>query len=167
MVTQLIPTSCTYHCKLAWGPNNPFSLKSDQHPNSPCDIIALQNRLVTRIKDMITQDECDWYSNYFYWTKNKNLILILRFKGLKCNPSEDMPCTLLVVREIIGSEQCTVFIDIGAGKLWSTRNKLRRTLSVSFMWDYRNFFKCVQHVAIDYFYFRISHWICLTYSRSR
>ena len=55
--------------------------------------------------------------------KNKNLILIVRVKRLKCNLSEDMPCTLLVVRGIIDSEQCTVFIDIGAGKLWSTRNK--------------------------------------------
>ena len=23
---------------------------------------------------------------------------------------------------------------------------------VSFIWDYRNFFKCVQHVAIDFFF---------------
>lgn len=49
--------------------------------------------------------------------------MILRFEGLKCNLGEDMPCTLLVVLGIIDSEQCTVFIDIGAGKLWSTRNK--------------------------------------------
>ena len=47
----------------------------------------------------------------------------MRVKGLKCNLSEDMPCTLLVVGEIIGSKQFTVFADIGAGKLWSTRNK--------------------------------------------
>ena len=47
----------------------------------------------------------------------------MRVKGLKCNLNENMPSTLLVVRGIIDSEQCTVFIDIGAGKLWSTRNK--------------------------------------------
>ena len=35
---------------------NPLSPKSDQYQNSPCDISALQNRLVMRIKDMITQD---------------------------------------------------------------------------------------------------------------
>ena len=45
----------------------------------------------------------------------------MRVKGLKCNLSEDMPCTLLVVGEIIGSKQFTIFADIGAGKLWSTR----------------------------------------------
>ena len=47
----------------------------------------------------------------------------MRVKELKCNLSEDMPCTLLVVGEIIGSKQFTIFADIGAGKLWSTRNK--------------------------------------------
>ena len=37
-------------------PCNPLSPKSDQYQNSPWDISALQNRLVMRIKDMITQD---------------------------------------------------------------------------------------------------------------
>ena len=36
---------------------NPLSPKSDQHQISPCNISALQNRVVMRIKDMITQDE--------------------------------------------------------------------------------------------------------------
>ena len=30
---------------------------SDQHQNSPCTMNVLQNKLVMRIKDMITQDE--------------------------------------------------------------------------------------------------------------
>ena len=36
---------------------NPFSPKSDQHQISPCNINTLQNRVVMRITDMITQDE--------------------------------------------------------------------------------------------------------------
>ena len=44
---------------------NPLSPKSDQYQNSPCDISALQNRLVMRIKDMITQDTKSWYFNNF------------------------------------------------------------------------------------------------------
>ena len=32
-------------------------LKSDQHQISPCNINALLNRVVVRIKNMITQDE--------------------------------------------------------------------------------------------------------------
>ena len=36
---------------------NPLSPRSDQRQISPCNISALQNRLVMRIKDMITQDE--------------------------------------------------------------------------------------------------------------
>ena len=44
-------------------PFNPLSPKSDQYQNSPCDISALQNRLVMRIKDMITQDTKSWYFN--------------------------------------------------------------------------------------------------------
>ena len=33
------------------------SLKSDQHEISPCNINALYNRVVMRIKDRVTQDE--------------------------------------------------------------------------------------------------------------
>ena len=36
---------------------NPLMPKSDQHQISPCNINALQNRVVMRITDMITQDE--------------------------------------------------------------------------------------------------------------
>ena len=36
---------------------NPLSPKSDQRQISPCNISALQNRVVMRIKDMIKQDE--------------------------------------------------------------------------------------------------------------
>ena len=36
---------------------NPLSPKSDQHQISPCNINALLNRVVVRIKEMITQDE--------------------------------------------------------------------------------------------------------------
>ena len=36
---------------------NPLSPKSDQRQISPCNINALQNRVVMRITDMITQDE--------------------------------------------------------------------------------------------------------------
>ena len=36
---------------------NPFSPKIDQHQISPCNIDALQNRVVMRITDVITQDE--------------------------------------------------------------------------------------------------------------
>ena len=37
---------------------NPLSPKSDQHQISPCNINASLKRLVMRITDMITQDEC-------------------------------------------------------------------------------------------------------------
>ena len=40
---------------------NPLSPKSDQHQISPCSIKTFQNRVVTRITDMITQDEFAWY----------------------------------------------------------------------------------------------------------
>ena len=36
---------------------NPLGPKSDQHQISPCYTIGLQNRVVIRIKDMITQNE--------------------------------------------------------------------------------------------------------------
>ena len=36
---------------------NPLSPKSDQHQISPCNINALENRVVMRITDMIIQDE--------------------------------------------------------------------------------------------------------------
>ena len=36
---------------------NPLSPKSDQHQISPCNINALSIKKVTRIKNMITQDE--------------------------------------------------------------------------------------------------------------
>ena len=36
---------------------NPLSPKGDQHQISPRNINALLNRVVMRIKDMITQDE--------------------------------------------------------------------------------------------------------------
>ena len=36
---------------------NPLSPKSNQHQISPCKINALLNRVVVRIKNMITQDE--------------------------------------------------------------------------------------------------------------
>ena len=36
---------------------NPLSPKSDKHQISPCNINALENRVVMRITDMITQDE--------------------------------------------------------------------------------------------------------------
>ena len=36
---------------------NPLSPKSDQHQMSPCNINALENRVVMRITDMITQDK--------------------------------------------------------------------------------------------------------------
>ena len=36
---------------------NHLSPKSDQHQISPCEINALQNRVVMRIKDIITHDE--------------------------------------------------------------------------------------------------------------
>ena len=44
---------------------NPLSPRSDQRQISPCNISALQNRLVMRIKDMITQDESNRYFNKF------------------------------------------------------------------------------------------------------
>ena len=40
---------------------NPLSPESDQHQISPRNSNALYNRVVTRIKDMITQDVCVWY----------------------------------------------------------------------------------------------------------
>ena len=36
---------------------NPLGLKRDQHQISPHNINAIQNKLVTRIKDMIKKDE--------------------------------------------------------------------------------------------------------------
>ena len=35
---------------------NPLSPMNDQHQSSPCNINALENRVVMRITDMITQD---------------------------------------------------------------------------------------------------------------
>ena len=40
---------------------NPLNPKSDQHQISPCNRNALLNRVVMRIKDMITQDVFVWY----------------------------------------------------------------------------------------------------------
>ena len=42
---------------------NPLSPKSDQCQISPSNITALWNTVVMRIKDMITQDESNWYFN--------------------------------------------------------------------------------------------------------
>ena len=39
----------------------PLNPKSDQHQISPCNSDALLNRVVMRIKDMITQDVFVWY----------------------------------------------------------------------------------------------------------
>ena len=36
---------------------NPLGPKRDQHQIFPCNINAIQNKVVTRIKDMIKQDE--------------------------------------------------------------------------------------------------------------
>ena len=36
---------------------NPGTYKSDQHPTSPCNFSALLNRVVMRIRGMITLDE--------------------------------------------------------------------------------------------------------------
>ena len=36
---------------------NPLSPKSDQHQISPCNYNVILSRVVTRIKDMITQSE--------------------------------------------------------------------------------------------------------------
>ena len=44
---------------------NPLSPKSDQHQISPCNIYALSNRVVMRIRDMITLDESNRYFNKF------------------------------------------------------------------------------------------------------
>ena len=44
---------------------NPLSPNSDQYQNSPCDINAFYNRLVVRIKAMITQDTMSLYFNNF------------------------------------------------------------------------------------------------------
>ena len=41
----------------AIGALNPLSPNSDQHQISSCNINALSNRVVMRIRDMITQDE--------------------------------------------------------------------------------------------------------------
>ena len=46
---------CTSNRKLT-DQFNPLSPKSDQHQISPCNINALQHRVVMRITDMITQD---------------------------------------------------------------------------------------------------------------
>ena len=40
---------------------NPLSPNSDQHQISPCNINALENRVVMRTRDMITEDEFAWY----------------------------------------------------------------------------------------------------------
>ena len=40
---------------------DPLSPKIDQHQISPCNINALENRVVLRIMDMIKQDEFTWY----------------------------------------------------------------------------------------------------------
>ena len=49
---------------------NPLSPKNDQYKDSPCDINALQNILVMRIKNMI-HDKTPWVdtqttSHYYY-----------------------------------------------------------------------------------------------------
>ena len=47
---------------------NPLSPKSDQIQISPCNINALWNRVVMRIKEMITQEEFVWYFiNFSPW----------------------------------------------------------------------------------------------------
>ena len=43
------------------GKINPLSPKSDQNQISPFNINALWNRVVMRIKEMITQEEFVWY----------------------------------------------------------------------------------------------------------
>ena len=48
---------------MAVGCINPLSPKSDQCQISSCNINALWNTVVMRIKDMITQDESNWYFN--------------------------------------------------------------------------------------------------------
>jgi len=70
---------------------NPLSPKSDQQKISPCNINALQNRVVMRIMDMISQDE---FARYFinfpplllagneYGQPMRIQLLILGFKGL-------------------------------------------------------------------------------------
>ena len=50
-------TKVSREMNIAMSSFNPLSPKSDQHQISPCNISALQNRVVMRIKDMITQDE--------------------------------------------------------------------------------------------------------------
>ena len=44
---------------------NPLSPKGDQRQISPCNITASKNRVVMRIKDMITQDDPNCYFNKF------------------------------------------------------------------------------------------------------
>ena len=43
----------------------PFKPFSDQLEISPCDVNALQNKVVMRIERMITEDESKWYFNKF------------------------------------------------------------------------------------------------------
>ena len=70
---------------------NSLNPKCDQYQTSPSDINALQNRLVMRIKDMITQDTMRWYFNNFSLLGNVQgqqmgiWILISWLKGLKSN----------------------------------------------------------------------------------
>ena len=55
---KLTKLSCFFNCANFIPPSvNPLSPKSDQHQISPCNINALYNRVVMRIRDMITQDE--------------------------------------------------------------------------------------------------------------
>ena len=50
-------TKVSREMNIAMSSFNPLSPKCDQRQISPCNISALQNRVVMRIKDMITQDE--------------------------------------------------------------------------------------------------------------
>ena len=53
----------------------PFKPSSDQLEISPCDINALQNRVVMRIERMITEDESNRHFNKF------SLLLLLEMYG--------------------------------------------------------------------------------------
>ena len=68
------------------GTFNPFSPKSDQHQISPCNIDALQNRVVMRITDVIKMNLLDILSTSPYnfcmkWigttNKNSNFVLVV------------------------------------------------------------------------------------------
>ena len=59
---QLVLWSSSFHLFLARGYFSlvlvdPLIANSDQHQISPCNINALENRMVMRITNMITQDE--------------------------------------------------------------------------------------------------------------